>query len=155
MSVSPEFFIGWYVKAKYRYSKGTGKEKVCYSNPDHEIDVSANYCGVCGTKIISRDDITPRTLNIYDIPEQSGDLQDRFYEPEGVAKKGEVILVSNWSAGHYNGEFINSQIMNMDSLTQANQYTEFIKEHDQDISLLKEYVYDNVQLFYGAFVYYS
>ncbi len=157
MSTDTNFFIGWYIKGKYRYTKSNEREYICPRNQKHEIDGAiANYCSICGSKITTRARLTPIVLDIYDIPEEVGCLEDAFIEPEYMSKENEVILISNYSlCGSYLQAFESNEIVDLSQDKQEKQYTEFMNRHGEDIKLLKEYVYDNVQLFYGAFVYYS
>ncbi len=157
MSSSSEFFVGWYIKATKRYKMVNEPFFRCDISISHKIKPHYNHCPECGGAVIERINKNRNVITIYDLPDDypEDELEDRFYFPEYLISDPEkIVLISNFGAGKHKSYDTRSSIVDVSSEIQEKQYTEFIKEHEQDIELLKEHVYYDVEILYGAFVYY-
>lgn len=148
--------IGYYIIGKKRRVHKDIPDRECEGDRSHQIDGSMNFCPECGARLISVIKVDTRTLNIYDIPEDEGCVEDHLLFPVYTpAKDNEVIGISNFRAcGNF--EVINEDvIVDLDDLEKAQlqQYTDFMDRHERDIKLLRKYVYDDLEIKYGLFTY--
>lgn len=158
MSLDPEFFVGWYIKATKRYKMVNETMFRCEVSMSHDVKPEYNNCPECGGHVIERINKNRNVITIYDLPDdyREDELEDRFYFPDYLISDPEkIILISNMGAGRHKSYDTRSTIVDVSGAIQAHQYTEFIQEHKDDIELLKEYVYYDLEILYGAFVYYT
>lgn len=154
MGIDTNVHVGWYIKAQKRYMMVNEDFWRCEASLSHEVRPEYNNCPECGAEVICRKKKKRVEMNCYDLDEDLGFLEDRFYYPEYMTlKEDEVLMISNLGVGNYRISN-DGEIYNIMSEDQATLYTEFIQEHEHDMKLLND-VYDHVQLLYGAFIYYT
>ncbi len=157
MSSSPEFFVGWYIKATKRYKMVNEPFFSCQYSRDHVVSSQQNFCSECSGAVVESINKNRNVITIYDLPDDypEDELEDRFYFPEYlISDQEKVILISNFGAGKHKSYDTRSAIVDVSAELQAKQFSDFMQEHEQDLELLKEHVYYDVEILYGAFVYY-
>ena len=147
-----EFHVGYYITGKERKKLTKTMERACINDSTHDFDCTSNFCGVCGGKIELMPVVEERTLWYGDIPDE--DITDHFLFPEyNSAPEGEIIGVSNYTdCGKVDTD--GDEYLIVDSEIDKKQlYEDFMKRHEHDIELLKEHVYDDVEIKFGILTY--
>jgi len=147
--------IGFYITGKERMTEVLNNELECERDSTHRPPPGAKFCSECGGMMVASNGTAQQPINIYDIPEEEGDIVDQFIFPEySPAKEGEIIGISNYCAGKF-VDIAPDEIIDLDDMEaiKRQQYVKFMEYHSEDIALLRKYVYDDIEIKYGLFEY--
>ena len=150
MGMYQNLHFGYYVIGEERTIEATETVDVCERDESHEL-ADGGFCPVCGGTVISVEKPYTTTVSLWDYEE----LVDQFNFPEYVSPDGKSVGISNYGAGRINLE--EGDFVDFDDLKEIQEklYQEFIERHEKDIALLKEHVFDNVEVKFGMFYYYT